>query len=136
LSAYRTGDIGNQIRLLSMPGNGFIEEQRFSEALSFFQRAISTAERTPDAGFPFKAYHGESRALIGLGEPERGRHMLNRALSVAELQNRRTEVADILLLLGEVARATHDTQNAKKYFEQAGEISRAQLLSNTDPGDV
>ncbi len=67
LSAYRTGDIGNQVRLLSMLGNGFIEEHRFSEAISFFQRAISTAEKTPDAGFPFMAYQGEARALVKPG---------------------------------------------------------------------
>jgi len=124
LSAYRTGDIGSQIRLLSMLGNGFNEEHRFSEALSFFQRAISTAEKAPDAGFPFMAYEGEARALAGLGEPEQAKQMLKKALSVALLQNRRTEMADILLVLGEVALATHDTQNAKAYFEQAGQISQ------------
>jgi len=45
LSAYRTGDIGSQVRLLSMLANGFGEEQRFDEALTMFRRAIRTAER-------------------------------------------------------------------------------------------
>ena len=66
LSAYRTGDSASEVRLLSMLGNGFNEERRFSEALTIFKRAIATAEDTPDAGFPFMAYGGEAAALSGL----------------------------------------------------------------------
>src|SRR5581483_7655397 len=44
LSAYRTGDTASQVRLLSMLGNGFNEERRFSEALTMFKRAIATTE--------------------------------------------------------------------------------------------
>ena len=40
LSAYKTGDIGSQVRLLSMLGNGFVEQHRFDEVLAMFRRAI------------------------------------------------------------------------------------------------
>jgi len=131
LSAYRTGDIGGQIRMISMLGLGFNEEHRYSEALSFFRHAVTIAEKTPDTGFPIMAYEGEAKALAGLGEPVQARQLLFKALSVAKLQNRRTDTADILVLFGEVAIATNDIQSAKAYFEQAGRISQEIKLYRT-----
>jgi len=79
LSAYRTGDVASQVRLLSMLGNGFVEERRFAEALTMFRRAIRIAEQTPDAGFPYLAYRGEAAALVGLHRSEEdGKHSRKR----------------------------------------------------------
>src|SRR6266478_7739812 len=68
LSAKASGDVGGQVRLLEMLGNGFNEAKRYGEALAFFERAMKTSSSNPDAGFPFMAYEGESQALAAQGK--------------------------------------------------------------------
>jgi CHAT domain-containing protein len=124
LSAYKTGDIGSQVRLLSVLADGFVEEQRFDEALTMFRRAIQTAEQTPDAGFPYSAYLGEAAALLGLHKPEEGRQALVKALANARLQNMQANEADLLVGLGETAMATENLREAKTDFQEAERISQ------------
>jgi CHAT domain-containing protein len=123
LSAYRTGDTASQIRLLSMLGNGFNEERRFSEALTMFKRAIATAEGTPDAGFPFMAYGGEAAALSGLRKTAAATKLLEEALTAARSQENRANEADLLVQIGEVAMADHRVAEAKSKFTEAGAIA-------------
>ncbi|MFL6387104.1 MAG: CHAT domain-containing protein [Terriglobales bacterium] len=123
LSAYRTGDTASQIRLLSMLGNGFNEERRFSEALMMFQRAIATAESTQDAGFPFMAYGGEAAALSGLNRTDEATKVLEKALTVARSQENRANEADLLVQIGEVAMADDKVAEAKSQFTEAGGIA-------------
>lgn len=123
LSAYRSGDRGSQIRLLSMLGLGFNEEHRFSEALSMFKTAIATAEQTPDSGFPFLAYRGEAAALAGLSQVVQSRQLLTRALTVAEAQDDRVHEADLMAEAGRVAIAAHDLQEAETDFRTAARIA-------------
>jgi CHAT domain-containing protein len=131
LSAYRTGDIGEQVRLLSMLGNGFNEEHRFSEALAMFKRAIATAEKTPEAGFPFLAYRGEAAALVGLHKTEEAKQLLSKAWSTAQSQVSRGDMADTLVSLGETETADKDLVKAKASFTEAGRIASQMGLYRT-----
>jgi CHAT domain-containing protein len=131
LSAYRTGDIGEQVRLLSLLGSGFNEERRFSEALTIFNRAIAISEKTPDAGFPFLAYRGKAAALIGLHQSEQAQHLLATALTTAQSQNSLGDVADILVALGEATFAANDLGQAKARLTEAGQIASRLDLSRT-----
>ncbi|HEY1525945.1 MAG TPA: CHAT domain-containing protein [Candidatus Angelobacter sp.] len=131
LSAYRTGDTASQVRLLSMLGNGFNEERRFSEALMMFQRGIAIAEGTPDAGFPFMAYGGEAAALTGLHQTARAKELMERALTAARYQENRANEADLLVQMGEVALADDKIDDAKSYFTQAGQIAGGLRLYRT-----
>jgi CHAT domain-containing protein len=123
LSAYRTDDIASQVRLLSMLGNGFNEERRFSEALIMFKRAITIAEGTPDAGFPFMAYGGEAAALTGLHQTEQAKRLLERALTAARSQENLSNEADLLVQMGEVAMADRKLEQAKYLFARSGQIA-------------
>jgi CHAT domain-containing protein len=123
LSAYRTGDTASQVRLLSMLGNGFNEERRFSEALIMFKRAIAITEGTSSAGFPFLAYGGEAAALSGLHQTDQAQQFLEKALAVARAQQNLVNEADLLLQMGEVASAERKPDQAKHLFAQAGQIA-------------
>jgi CHAT domain-containing protein len=123
LSAYRAGDIGEQVRLLSLLGIGFNEERRFSEALMMLNRAIAIAEKTPDAGFPFLSYRGKAAALIGLHQTEQAQQLLATALTTAQSQNSPRDVADILVALGEATSAANDPGQAKMRLAEAGRIA-------------
>ena len=124
LSAYRSGDVGSQVRLISMLGLGFNEERRFSEALAMFQRAISTAERTPDAGFPFLAYRGEAAALAGLHQIPAAKQLLAKALAVAKVQKDRVHEADLLAEGARIALSDDNDTAAETDFRTAGRIAR------------
>ncbi len=124
LSAKASGDVGGQVRLLEMLGNGFNEAKRYGEALAFFERAIKTSGSNPDAGFPYMAYEGESQTLIAQGRAMEAREKLNRALTTARTNQKRGHEAMILLSLGELAIQTGDRQGAMKYLEQAGDLAR------------
>jgi CHAT domain-containing protein len=123
LSAYRTGDVASQVRLLSMLGLGFNEERRYAEALTMFKRAIATADATPDAGFPFLAYRGEAGALAGLHQVDMARNLLAKALVMARSQTAEVQEADLLVEAGEVALADQKLAEAEADFREAAQIA-------------
>src|SRR5215467_7596384 len=108
LSAKASGDVGGQVRMLEMLGNGFNEAKRYGEALAFFERAVKVSSSTPDAGFPYMAYEGESAALANQGNVSEARDKLERALAVAKQNEKFGHETMILLLLGELAIRTDD----------------------------
>ena len=124
LSAKASGDLGGQVRMLEMLGNGFNEAKRYGEALAFFERAIKVSSATPDAGFPYMAYEGESYALVGQGRVPEARDKLERALTVARENKKLGHESMILQLLGELAMRTGDRQGAMNYLERSGELAQ------------
>lgn len=122
LSAMASGDLGAQVRYLEILGYGFDEVKRYGEALAFFERAIKITSATPDAGFPFMAFEGQSDALVGLGRPEEARQGLMQALAVAKKNEKLGHETMILLSLGELELRTGHRQKAMEYLEQGGEI--------------
>jgi CHAT domain-containing protein len=124
LSAMASGDAGGQVRMLEMLGNGFNEAKRYGEALAFFERAIKVSTTTPDGGFPFMAYEGESYALVGLGKVSEARDKLVRALRVARENQKLGHEGMILQLLGEEEIRTGDSRGAMNHLEQSGEIAQ------------
>src|ERR1700730_8692443 len=88
LSAKASADVGGQVRLLEMLGNGFNETKRYGEALAFFERAIKTSSSNPDAGFPFMAYEGESQALAAQGKMREAVDKLDHALTIARAKQK------------------------------------------------
>src|SRR5258708_7806837 len=124
LSSKASGDVGGQVRLLEMLGNGFNEAKRYGEALAFFERAIKTSSSNPDAGFPFMAFEGESESLVSQGKVSEARDKLEHALAVARQNQKLGHETMILQLLGELAVRTGDHQVAMKYLKQSGDLAQ------------
>jgi CHAT domain-containing protein/hydrogenase maturation factor len=123
VSAMASGDAGGEVRLLEMLGNGFNEARRYGEALAFYERAIDVSRATPDAGFPFMAYEGESDALFGQGKVPEARDKLARALAAAKANQRFGHESVILVHLGDLAMHTGDRQAALEYLERSAELA-------------
>jgi CHAT domain-containing protein len=124
LSAKASGDVGGEVRMLEMLGNGFNEAKRYGEALAFFDRAIKTSSATPDSGFPYMAYEGESYALGSQNKVSEAKDKLERALAVARENQKFGHESMILQLLGELAMRTGDRPVATKYLEQSGQLAQ------------
>src|ERR1700733_486686 len=54
-AATKAGDIGAQIRILTILGNGLLESKMYEQALAYLENAIKLAAGTPDAGYQFAA---------------------------------------------------------------------------------
>jgi tetratricopeptide (TPR) repeat protein len=76
LTTMANGDKGGQIRFLELLGNGFEEVKRHTEALKFFERAITLAKSDGDIGIPFMAYEGKAQALAALGSTDEAKRVL------------------------------------------------------------
>src|SRR6266480_2973987 len=124
LSAKASGDVGGQVRMLEMLGNGFNEAKRYGEAIAFFERALKISGATPDAGFPYMAFEGESHALFSQGKLSEAREKLERALAVARENQKLGHETMILQLLGELEMRTGNRQAAMDYLEQSRELAQ------------
>ena len=122
LSAMAYGDTGGQVRFLEMIGSGLEEERRYENALYFFDRAMSIAKKTPDAGFPFLSYEGKADALLALGNADQAKALLQDALAMARQRHKKGHETQALMLLGELSEKIGDRNGAIQYLEQAGAI--------------
>jgi len=123
LSTMASGDVGGQIRYLELIGTGLDEIKRPEEAIPFFDRAISLAARTTDAGFPFMAYEGKAEALSALGKADEARATLTQALDQARANRKRGHEADLLILLGKLSEERNDKPQAIECLEKAGSLA-------------
>jgi len=124
LSAKASGDLGGQVRMLEMLGNGFNEAKRYGEAIAFFERALKISGATPDAGFPYMAYEGESHALFSQGKLSEAREKLERALAVARENQKLGHETMILQLLGELEMRAGNRQATMDYLEQSRTLAQ------------
>lgn len=124
LSAKASGDVGSQVRMLEMLGNGFNEAKRYGEAIAFFERAMKVSGATPDAGFPYMAYEGESHALVNQGRVSEAREKLEDALTIARENQKFGHETMILQLLGELEIHAGNRQSAMEYLEQSRELAQ------------
>jgi CHAT domain-containing protein len=124
LSAKASGDVGGQVRMLEMLGNGFNEARRFGEASAFFKRAMKATTSTPDAGFPYMAYEGESYSLENQGRVAEARDKLAKALTVARENQKLGHETMVLQLLGELEMRAGNRQAAMQYLERSRELAQ------------
>jgi CHAT domain-containing protein len=124
LCAKASGDVGGEVRMLEMLGNGFNEAKRYGEASAFFDRAIKISAATPDAGFPFMAYEGESYSLESQGKVSQARDNLTNALAIAQESQRFGHETMILQQLGELEMRAGNRQVAMQYVKQASELAQ------------
>lgn len=126
LSAMMTGDVGAQVRYMSLIGHGLLELGRNEAAIEYFDRALKLATSTPDAGFPFMAYGGKAEALANLDRRAEAQALLQEALEQARLLNRRGHEAQLLIMLGRVSLKAGASQEAIEYLESAKAIATNQ----------
>ena len=99
--ADSNGDVGAQIRYRAVLGEGFLETQRYADALLCFQRSINLANNTEYASPPFTALLGRARALIALNKENEGLPELRRLLADSRKQGLRVRQTRVLSALSD-----------------------------------
>ena len=123
VSTMASGDQGGQIRFLEMLGNGMEEVNRHTEALMFFDRAISLAKSDKDSGLPFMAYEGKAQVLVALGRKDEAKRVIGDALVEARAQQKQGHQAQLLIILGRLAAQNGNKQEASADLEWAGQLA-------------
>ena len=123
VSTMASGDKGGQIRFLEMLGNGMEEVNRHTEALMFFDRAISLAKSDKDSGLPFMAYEGKAQVLVALGRKDEAKRVIEDALVEARAQQKQGHQAQLLIILGRLAAQNGNKLEATADLERAGQLA-------------
>jgi CHAT domain-containing protein len=118
-AARQKGDIGAQIRFLTVLGFGLTESRMHEQALALFEQAIALANATPDSGYPFTSRAGLISALIGMNQLGRSQTATEETLQQARQEGRKAHEAAVLRLLARLQLAQGDRAGAMTTLMQA-----------------
>src|ERR1039457_2185596 len=123
-SAFLSGDIGAEIRYLSLMGAGLAENHRYPEALFCANRAISVCNSTPACGFPETALVGKAEALTELNRFPEANDVIMQGMAYARRHGYIGYEVDMLAQAGELAAKQNNIAEAIHNYEEAAERGR------------
>ena len=127
--ATSAGDVGAQIRVLTILGNGLVLSKMYEQALPYLEKAISVASAVPDSGYQFAAQEFRLDALIGLRQFDTAQRIIEDLLTRARETRRTVHEANALVLAADVAGARQDHKTALSKLEQATALGKAEGLT-------
>ena len=119
-SATKSGDIGAQIRYLTLIGSGLTEFGRPEQALDYLDRALKLVASTPDLADPVLTYTEKARALADIGREQEATTLLQSVLSIARERRSYGYQADLLI---QIARLSLKAGRQSVAIEQLHEAS-------------
>jgi CHAT domain-containing protein len=132
-AAMKAGDVGSQIRFLTMLGTGLVESKMYDQALAYSQNAIKLAAGVPDAGYQFAAAELRTQALIGLKQHEGAEHSAEDLLTHAKEGGRTSHEAIAMDLLAQIAAARNDRQTALQRINESIAVAKSAGLTRVLP---
>lgn len=118
-AAKRAGDVGAQIRYITVLGKGLVASRMHQQALPFFENSLEMASAYPLSGYPFLTNSAKLEALIGLGRYDAAERLGHELLAQAEKHRRPLQQAIVLSLLAQIARAQHKEEQAISAIRQS-----------------
>jgi tetratricopeptide (TPR) repeat protein len=131
--AIKNGDIGGQIRYLTLIGSGLTEFGRPEQALEYLDRALKVVASTPDLADPLMTYTEKARALAAAGQEPEATKLLQSALNVARVRQSYGYQADLLIQLSKLSlkasRQNIAIDQLQQAFELANKVDARRLVS-------
>jgi CHAT domain-containing protein len=124
-AATRSGDVGAQIRFLTVLAIGLAETRIYEQAIPMFEKALAVANATPDSGLPFTARTGFAGALIGMSQFGRVQQITDETLKQARQEGRKAHEATVLALIARLQLAQGDRAAAMATFQEAAHIAES-----------
>jgi CHAT domain-containing protein len=119
LTATGMHDVGEQIKLLYAIGIGLDNEKKYSDALTFLDRAIPLSLNTPGAPYPFMIYIAKASALAHLDRIKEATKILADVRSGARKKKALVYEAATFTTSGEIDEITGDLAAALVDYRQA-----------------
>jgi CHAT domain-containing protein/predicted negative regulator of RcsB-dependent stress response len=131
--AIKNGDIGGQIRYLTLIGSGLTEFGRPEQALEYLDRAMKVVASTPDLADPLMTYTERARALAAAGREPEATKLLQSALIAARERQSYGYQADLLIQLARLSlkanRQGIAIDQLQQAFELANKVDARRLIS-------
>lgn len=121
--AIKSGDIGGQIRYLTLIGGGLTEFGRPEQALGYLDRALQVVASTPDLADPLMTYTEKARALAAAGQEAEATKLLQSALNVARERQSYGYQADLLIQMARLSLKANRQSIAIDQLEQAFDLA-------------
>jgi len=118
-AAVRAGDVGAQIRILTIQASGLFEAKAYEQALAYVDDALRIAGGTPDTGNQFATQELRIDVLIGLGKLDAAQRIDQEMLTRAQEDHRAAHEATLYELALNIAEARNDRAGAMTALQRA-----------------
>jgi len=125
MAATASGDIGAQIRYLTVVGCGLVASGMSEQAPPYFDKALKIAGATPGAGYPFLTMEGRLDMLLRLGQHDSAQRLVDDLFIHAQQSHGAEHQAIALNVKARIARARSDDETALSALEQAVSLAEA-----------
>jgi tetratricopeptide (TPR) repeat protein len=134
VAATTAGDIGAQIRILTILASGLSESKMYQQALAVVDNALKIAAATPDTGNQFGTQELRVDVLIGLGQLDTAERTVEELLTRAQEAHRAAHVATLYGLAATIAEARNDRPAAVAALHQVITLGEAAGLTRLVAG--
>ena len=121
--AIKNGDIGGQVRYLTLIGSGLTEFGRPEQALEYLDRALKVVASTPDLADPVMTYTEKARALAAAGQEPEATKILQSVLNAAVERQSYGYQADLLIQMARLSLKANRQSTAIDQLQQAFELA-------------
>ena len=131
--AIKNGDVGGQIRYLTLIGSGLTEFGSPEQALGYLDRALQVVASTPDLADPVMTYTEKARALAAAGQEPEATKLLQSLLNVARTRQSYGYQADLLIQMARLSlkanRQSIAIDQLQQAFDLANRVDARRLVS-------
>lgn len=128
-TATAHGDVGGQIRALTILAGGLLYIKMYEQALAYLASIDKIAASNPDAGYQFAAQEMRIEALVRLGQLDTAQHAVDELLLRAREARRTGHEATGITLAASIEEARHEPQAALAKLDQARAIEESAGLT-------
>src|SRR5260370_1931464 len=128
-AATTNGDIGGQIRSLTIIAGALLHTKMYEQSLAYTANANKIAATTPDTGYQFTAQEMRIEALVGLGQLDTAQQAVDELLMRARDARRSRHEAIGITLAADIEEARNQHQSALAKLDQAKTVGESAGLT-------
>jgi CHAT domain-containing protein len=128
-AATTSGDVGGQIRSLTVIGGAMLHARMYEQSLMYVASVDRIAASTPDTGYQFTAQEMRIEALIGLGQLDAAQQAVDELLMRAREARRAGHEGIGITFTADLREARHDRQAALVELDRARALAESAGLT-------
>ena len=129
VAATTSGDIGGQLRSLTIVAGGLLHTKMYEQSLTYIANADKIAATHPDTGYQFTVQEIRIGALLGLGKIDAAQQAVDELLARAREARRPGHEATGMALAADIEEARNQPQLALAKLDQATSLGKSAGLT-------
>ncbi len=110
--AHTNGDVGAEIRYLSAIGTGLAWNHAYTEAHSYFERALALAKNCPDCGYPYLTVAGQIETFLGERDYKNAQWWTRDSINHSFARGKAIKLTQAMLFDADIALGRHQVEGA------------------------